>query len=33
VIAPYIKLIGEHEKSVKTYPNIKPGEEFTGYGK
>ena len=22
---------GEFEKSVAQYPNIKPGEEFTGY--
>jgi hypothetical protein len=23
--------IGEYEKSIAEYPNIKPGEEFTGY--
>jgi arylsulfatase A-like enzyme len=25
--------VAEHEKSVAQYPNIKPGEEFTGYKK
>ncbi len=23
--------IAEYEKSIAQYPNIKPGEEFTGY--
>jgi arylsulfatase len=24
---------GEYQKSIAEYPNIKPGEEFTGYPK
>ncbi len=31
MLAPCFKLIGEYEESVKTYPNIKVGEEFEGY--
>jgi len=30
VVWPYV---GEYEKSIAKYPNIKPGEEFTGYTK
>lgn len=25
--------VAEYEKSIAQYPNIKPGEEFTGYPK
>ncbi len=31
VYAPMAEIIGEYERSVKKYPNIKPGEEFKGY--
>ena len=31
MLAPCFKLIGEYQRSLKQYPNIKPGEEFTGY--
>ena len=31
MLAPNFKLIGEYERSVKEYPNIKVGEDFTGY--
>jgi len=31
LLAPCFKLIGEYQRSLKQYPNIKPGEEFTGY--
>jgi arylsulfatase len=27
-----LKFVGEYQKSLAEYPNIKPGEEFTGYG-
>jgi hypothetical protein len=30
MILPFVY---EYEKSVAKYPNIKPGEEFTGYPK
>jgi hypothetical protein len=30
VVFPYVV---EYEKSIAKYPNIKPGEEFTGYSK
>ena len=33
VFLPMLQTIGEYEKSVKEYPNIKPGEEFKGYPK
>jgi arylsulfatase A-like enzyme len=33
MLAPDFKLIGEYERSVKKYPNIKPGEDFKGYKK
>jgi arylsulfatase A-like enzyme len=33
MLAPDFKIIGEYERSVKEYPNIKPGEEFNGYKK
>jgi arylsulfatase len=29
--APMFKIIQEYERSIKEYPNIKPGEDFTGY--
>ena len=28
-----MRLIGEYERSVNEFPNIKPGEDFKGYGK
>jgi hypothetical protein len=31
--APDFKLIGEYERSLKEYPNIKVGEDFNGYKK
>ncbi|CAG7618574.1 arylsulfatase [Rhodococcus opacus] len=31
MFSPFLGLIGEYEKSVKEYPNIKVGEEFDGY--
>jgi arylsulfatase A-like enzyme len=31
MLAPAFKIIGEYERSVKEYPNIKVGEEFKGY--
>jgi len=31
IIAPNFKLIGEYERSIKQYPNIKVGEDFKGY--
>jgi arylsulfatase A-like enzyme len=33
MLGPVFKLIGEFERSVREYPNIKPGEEFKGYPK
>jgi arylsulfatase A-like enzyme len=33
LLAPALRAIGEYERSVKEYPNIKVGEEFTGYKK
>jgi arylsulfatase len=33
MLAPVAMLIGEFEKSVKEYPNIKVGEDFEGYKK
>jgi hypothetical protein len=30
LMAPFI---AEYQKSIAQYPNIKPGEEFTGYAK
>ena len=33
MLAPDFKLIGEYERSVKQYPNIKVGEDFKGYKK
>jgi arylsulfatase len=33
VLVPMREIIGAYEKSVQEYPNIKPGEEFTGYPK
>ena len=32
-VAPSFRAIGEYERSVGKYPNIKVGEEFTGYKK
>ena len=32
VTAPVFQRIGALVKSMAQYPNIKPGEEFTGYG-
>jgi arylsulfatase A-like enzyme len=31
LLAPALKAIAEYERSVKEYPNIKVGEDFTGY--
>ena len=33
MLAPALKTIAEYERSVKQYPNIKVGEDFTGYKK
>jgi arylsulfatase A-like enzyme len=33
MLAPAFKIIGEYERSVREYPNIKVGEDFTGYKK
>lgn len=33
MMAPDFRLIIEYERSIKEYPNIKVGEEFTGYKK
>jgi hypothetical protein len=32
-LAPSFRTIIEYERSVKTYPNIKVGEDFQGYKK
>ena len=32
VFGPVFRNIMQYEMSVKKYPNIKPGEEFKGYG-
>ena len=31
VFVPVFRLINAYEQSLKKYPNIKPGEDFTGY--
>jgi arylsulfatase len=31
ILAPNFKLIAEYQRSLKEYPNIKVGEDFTGY--
>ena len=31
ILAPDFRIIGEYERSVKEYSNIKVGEEFEGY--
>jgi len=33
ILAPDFKLIGEYQRSLKEYPNIKVGEDFKGYKK
>jgi arylsulfatase A-like enzyme len=33
ILAPNFKLIGEYQRSLKEYPNIKVGEDFKGYKK
>jgi len=33
MLGPAFKLIGEYERSIKEYPNIKVGEDFKGYEK
>jgi arylsulfatase len=33
ILAPNFRLIGEYQRSLKEYPNIKVGEDFKGYGK
>jgi hypothetical protein len=32
MFGPVFRLIGAYEASVKQYPNIRPGEDFKGYG-
>jgi arylsulfatase A-like enzyme len=32
MFAPAFKALGEYQQSIAKYRNIKPGEEFTGYG-
>jgi hypothetical protein len=31
LLAPNFELIGEYQRSLKEYPNIKTGEDFKGY--
>jgi hypothetical protein len=31
MFGPFLRIIGEYEKSLKDYPNIKVGEGFKGY--
>jgi hypothetical protein len=31
MMEPVFKIIGEFERTVKQYPNIKVGEDFKGY--
>ena len=33
MLAPAFKAIIEYERSIREYPNIKVGEDFTGYKK
>ena len=33
MLAPDFRIIGEYERSAREYPNIKVGEEFTGYNR
>jgi hypothetical protein len=33
ILAPNFKLIGEYQRSLKEYPNIKVGDDFKGYQK
>ena len=33
LLAPSFKAIAQYERSLKQYPNIKVGEDFTGYKK
>jgi arylsulfatase A-like enzyme len=33
ILAPNFKLIGEYQRGLKDYPNIKTGEDFKGYKK
>jgi len=33
IFGPDFKLIGEYQRSIKKYPNIKVGEDFKGYEK
>jgi len=33
MLGPVLKVLADYKKSVAEYPNIKPGEEFTGYPK
>jgi arylsulfatase A-like enzyme len=33
IVAPDLKIIGQYERSLSKYPNIKVGEDFTGYKK
>jgi arylsulfatase len=31
LLAPIIRIIQQYQVSIRKYPNVKPGEEFTGY--
>ena len=31
IMAPVLRIIGDYERSIKEYPNIKVGEDFKGY--
>jgi hypothetical protein len=33
MFAPNFRIIAEYEHTLKEYPNIKVGEDFTGYKK
>jgi arylsulfatase A-like enzyme len=33
ILAPDFKIIGEYQRSLRQYPNIKVGEDFKGYKK
>ena len=33
LLAPVFRIIAEYERSLQKYPNIKVGEDFTGYKK
>jgi arylsulfatase len=33
MFGPFTRIVMEYQRSIKEYPNIKPGEEFAGYSK